>query len=73
MSAAQPLDRPITRADIEAKFREFEGEVDERKEQALTIAVAVGAALVVGVALAGYVLGRRRGRKRTTVVEIRRV
>lgn len=73
MSAAQPLGRHITRADIEAKFRELEGEVDERKEQAFSIAVAVGAALVVGIAISGYILGRRRGRKRTTVVEIRRV
>jgi hypothetical protein len=31
MSAPQPLGRPITRADIEAKFRELEGAVDERK------------------------------------------
>jgi hypothetical protein len=39
----------------------------------MSVAVAIGAALVIGVAVSGYILGRRRGRKRTTVVEIRRV
>jgi hypothetical protein len=73
MTLADHLDRPITRDDIEAKFRELEGEVDDRKEQALGIAVIAGTVLAVGVVLAAYSLGRRRGRKRTTVVEIRRV
>ena len=73
MSVADDLQRPITRDDIEAKFRELEGEVDDRKEQAISIAVVAGTVLAVAVVLAAYTLGRRRGRKRTTVVEIRRV
>jgi hypothetical protein len=73
VSVADHLQRPITRDDIEAKFRELEGEVDDRKEQAISIAVVAGAALAVAVVLVAYTLGRRRGRKRTTVVEIRRV
>ncbi len=73
MTLADHIDRPITRDDIEAKFRELEGEVDDRKEQALNVAVVVGTALAVAVVLAAYTLGRRRGRKKTTIVEIRRV
>jgi hypothetical protein len=73
VSVADHLQRPITRDDIEAKFRELEGEVDDRKEQAISIAVVAGTVLAVAVVLAAYTLGRRRGRKRTTVVEIRRV
>ena len=65
--------RPITRDDIEAQFRSLEGEVDDRKEQVAGVAAAVGVAVVVGVIVVAYALGRRRGRKRTTVVEIRRV
>ncbi|QGG95307.1 hypothetical protein [Actinomarinicola tropica] len=63
----------ITRDDLEAGFRSLEGEVDDRKEQAMGIAAVVGVAVVVGVVLVAYSLGRRRGRKKTTVVEIRRV
>jgi hypothetical protein len=73
VSVADHLQRPITRDDIEAKFRELEGEVDDRKEQAISIAVVAGTVLAVAVVFAAYTLGRRRGRKRTTVVEIRRV
>lgn len=63
----------ITRADLEAKLREVRGEVEEKGEAAkstgLTVAL-VGIAALVGVA---FLLGRRRGRRKSTVVEIRRV
>ena len=63
----------ITRADLEAKLREVRGDVEEKGEAAkstgLTIAL-VGIAAVVGMA---FLLGRRRGRRKSTVVEIRRV
>ncbi len=63
----------ITRADLEAKLREVRGEVAEKGEAAkstgLTVAV-IGVAALVGLA---FVLGRRRGRRKSTVVEIRRV
>ncbi len=63
----------ITRADLEAKLREVRGEVEEKGEAAkstgLTVAL-VGVAVVVAVA---FLLGRRRGRRKSTVVEIRRV
>jgi hypothetical protein len=63
----------ITRADIEAKLRELRGEVDERVEEVKVpaIAIAVGAAVVAVVA--AYWFGKRRGRKRQMVLEIRRI
>jgi signal transduction histidine kinase len=64
---------PITRDDIEAKFRELQTEVDDTVEQSMGIVVIAGVAAVVGLVAVAFVLGRRRGRKRTTVVEIRRV
>lgn len=64
---------PVTRADIEAKLREIRGEVDATADTAKSyalIAGVVGAVAVIGVV---YFLGKRRGRKKTTIVEVRRV
>lgn len=63
----------ITRDDLEAKFRELQHEVDDTAEQAMGLVVVAGAAALVAVLAMAFVIGRRRGRKRTTVVEIRRV
>ena len=69
----KPSTDAISRDDIESQLRTMTGGVEQRAEQAksyLTVAaVAVGAALLVAV----YVFGRRRGHKRTPVVEIRRI
>ncbi|MBW3614239.1 MAG: LPXTG cell wall anchor domain-containing protein [Actinobacteria bacterium] len=63
----------VSRADIEAKLREIRGEVDTTATAAKPTGMAI--AVVAGVALLGavYLLGRRKGKKRSTVVEIRRV
>jgi hypothetical protein len=66
-------DRPITRDDIEAKLREMAGGVDERVQAArpaLLTGAVVGVSVLVVVA---YLFGRRRGRRRSAVVEIRRL
>jgi hypothetical protein len=65
--------KPIERSDIEAKLREIKGEVQDTTRAAAPVGMAAGAALVVVVIGMVYLLGRRRGRKRSTVVEIRRV
>ena len=64
---------PITRADLESKLRELQGEVDETKESALSTAIAVGAVIAVGVVAVAFLFGRRRGKRRTTIVEVRRI
>lgn len=63
----------ITRDDIEAKLREIRDEVEHGAEQARSYALVAGAVVVVAVLGVGYLLGRRRGRKKTTIVEIQRV
>jgi hypothetical protein len=70
---AEPVQAPITRDDIEAKFAELRGEVDERTDAAKVpaIAVAVGAAVLTVVI--AFWLGKRKGKKRQMVLEIRRV
>lgn len=66
-------DRPITRDDLESKMRELvEGARDEVASTKNTL-VTAGAIVAVIVLLVAFLLGRRGGRKRTTIVEIRRV
>ncbi|MFM8305008.1 MAG: hypothetical protein ACKOA9_12055 [Actinomycetota bacterium] len=63
----------ITRADIEAKFRQIQGDVTTGVESGRDIgkvAAFAGTVVVVGVV---YVMGRRHGRKKRTIVEIKRV
>jgi len=63
----------ITRDDLEAKLREIAGEVDERVEDAKPNIVAGAVVALVVVAILAYLFGRRSGRVRSAVVEIRRV
>ncbi len=69
---AQPAGR-ITRDDLEAKLRELEGGVEETKDSAQSTLVTVGAVLLVVVIAIAFLSGRREGKKRTTVVEVRRI
>ena len=63
---------PITRDHIESKFRDIQREVEGvESESRGNVALAV-AVVVVGVVVVAFALGRRRGRKRRTIVEIRR-
>ena len=66
-------DRKITRDDIEAKLQELRGEVDNRAEAVKVPAIAIAIGVVVVTIAAAYVLGRRRGKRRQTVLEIRRI
>ncbi|MDA2956767.1 MAG: hypothetical protein ACO2Y7_09155 [Ilumatobacteraceae bacterium] len=63
----------ITRDDIEKKLRGLQGEVaekvEDRKGALTTVAVAAGVAVVIVV----FLVGRRSGRRRSTMVEIRRL
>ena len=67
------LHRPIERRDIEAKIRELQGDVEETARSATSTLVTVGAVVVVGVIAVAFILGKRKGRRRTTVVEVRRI
>lgn len=71
MTAA--TDTTITRDDIESKLREIKGEVDTTTDQAKSYAMAGAAVVVVAVAAVAFFIGTRRGKKKTTVVEVRRV
>lgn len=62
----------ITRDDIESKFREITGDVDEKAIEARDTAATVAAVVAVVVVIGVFLLGRRNGRKSTTIVEVRR-
>ena len=65
--------KPVERSDIEAKLREIRGEVDTTATAAKPALMAVAGVAVVAVFFVAYSLGRRKGKKKSTVVEIRRV
>jgi len=73
MTAVPARDTPVSRDDIEAKLRQIRGEVDSTTDRAKVPAIAVGVAAVVVVVGVAFLLGRRRGKRMTTVVEVRRV
>lgn len=62
----------VVSADIKAKLKQIKGDVDQTtasvKPKLLYAAIAGGTLFVV----AAFVLGKRRGRKKSTWVEIRR-
>jgi hypothetical protein len=64
--------RRITRDDLEAKFQglqdDLQGRVESKKRTVLGTAAGVGVVLLLLV----FLLGRRSGKKKTTMVEIRR-
>ena len=62
----------ITRDDIEAKFRTLTGDVDDIAEDARSTAISVGAVVVAAVVIGVFLFGRSRGRRKTTMVEVRR-
>ena len=68
-----PGSSKITRDDLEAKLRQVVGEVDERVEEARPSIVTGVVVAVAVLAVVAYLFGRRSGKMRSAVVEIRRV
>jgi hypothetical protein len=69
----EPQTDKITRDDLEASFRSLKGDIDDRADEAkskVVPAVVVGGILFT---LLVYLIGKRVGTKRSTVVEIRRI
>jgi hypothetical protein len=68
-----PEPTSITKADIEAKLASLKGGVDTEIANVRGIAIGIGIGVAAVVVLATFMIGRRRGRKLATIVEIRRV
>lgn len=62
----------ITRDDLEAKAQELVGAVDDTRQSAKDKAIAA-AVVVAVIVVAAFVMGRRRGARNKTVVEVYKV
>ena len=64
---------PITRDHIEQRFRAIQDEVEGVESEARNYTAIAVAAVAVTVVVIAFALGSRRGKRRRTIVEIRRV
>ncbi len=63
----------VTRSDLEAKLSEIDAELADTGEAVKPTATAVGIAALVLFLILAFVLGRRKGERKTTIVEVRRL
>jgi Mg2+/citrate symporter len=66
-------DTKITPDDIEGKMRELADDVDVITNDVRSVAVTAAAVGIVVVVVVAFWLGRRRGKRGATVLEIRRI
>jgi hypothetical protein len=66
-------DKPVTREDIEAKLAQIRGVADDTTEVAEDAAKTGLVVAGVAVVVVAFLLGRRRGHKKSTIIEVRRV
>ena len=66
------VDRPIHRDDIAKGVRNIQEEVEAVKESTAGLLVAAGLGIALLLVLLAFVIGKRRGKKRYSFVEIRR-
>ncbi len=63
----------VEMSDIRAKLGEISGEVDSTTEKAKPMATYAAVAGVVVIVALAFVMGRKRGKRKATWVEIRRL
>jgi hypothetical protein len=71
--AVRTSGRRITRDDLQAAFADVLGEGEQTARESAPQALVIGGSVVLLVVVTAYLLGRRRGRKRTAVLEVRRL
>ena len=70
---ATPGSGRVTRADLEAKLAEIDAEINDTTTAAKPSLVAIGAGALVVVLILAFILGRRKGKMASTIVEVRRL
>jgi hypothetical protein len=73
MPKAQSKGGRITREDLQAAYSQVLGEGEATVRAAAPQALAVGGAIGLVIVTLAFLAGRRRGRTRSAVVEIRRL
>jgi hypothetical protein len=63
----------ITRADIEAKLRAIRDDIEPVGEQAKGGLMAAAPVVLAVLVIGAYLLGKRSGKKRRAVIEIKRL
>jgi hypothetical protein len=63
----------VSADDIRAKINEIEGSMQNTAKEAAPVGIAAGVGALVLLLLLSYFFGRRSGKRRSTVVEIRRI
>jgi len=70
---AGPARSRVTRADLEAKLAEIDTELTDTGEAVKPKAMAIGIGAVVVILILAFLLGRRKGERKTTILEVRRL
>lgn len=65
--------RKVTRADLEAKLSEIDAELSDTGEAIKPKAMAFGIGALVLILIVAFILGRRKGKMTSTIVEVRRL
>jgi len=68
-----PAEGDVSPADIRAKLAQIDSSFQQTTKAAAPIGLAVGAGAVLVMIVVVFAIGKRRGAKRSTVVEIRRI
>ena len=63
----------ISRDDLEGKFRELQGGVEGARASVMSYVLVGGAVAVVAAVGVAFLLGRRKGKRSRTVIEVRRL
>jgi MYXO-CTERM domain-containing protein len=66
-------EKHVSREDIEAKLAQIRGVADDTTEVAEDAAKTGLVVAGVGLLVVVFLLGKRRGRKKSTIVEVRRI
>ncbi len=72
-AAPNPAAGRVTRADIEAKLRQLRGDLEDTEEVVKEAGKGVAIGGIILLLILVFLLGKRRGRRKSTVVEIRRI
>lgn len=66
-------DTKISPADIEAKLRDVQGQIETVADDSKKKAAVGGSVVAVIILMLIYILGQRSGKRKSTVLEIRRL
>lgn len=72
MSTTAPTGK-ISPQDLENKLRAFQGDVQGKVDDKKSTLLTIGAGGLIVLLLVMFLLGKRSGKKKTTIVEIKRV